>query len=50
MAQMNGFARHGLDRDAFEDKSSLAGLKSFDAFRESWREEWLPGQGLNADN
>ena len=31
---MNGFASHGLDEDAFGEKSGLqGGLKTFDAFR-----------------
>jgi hypothetical protein len=34
MAHMNGFAKHGLDDDAFSEKSALAELRSFDAFRE----------------
>jgi hypothetical protein len=34
MAHMNGFAKHGLDDDAFGEKSALSGLKTFDAFRE----------------
>jgi hypothetical protein len=34
---MNGFAKHGLDEDAFDEKSTLAGLKTFDAFRKSGR-------------
>ena len=33
---MNGFASHGLDEDAFGEKSGLqGGLKTFDAFRMS---------------
>jgi hypothetical protein len=36
MAHMNGFAKHGLDDDAFGEKSTLAGLRTFDAFRESY--------------
>ena len=33
MAQLNGgFSKHGLDEDAFGDKSTLAGLRTFDAF------------------
>jgi hypothetical protein len=40
MAHMNGFAKHGLDDDAFDAKSTLAGLKTFDAFRKSCR--YLP--------
>jgi hypothetical protein len=32
---MNGFAAHGLDEDAFAEKSGLTGgLRTFDAFRE----------------
>jgi hypothetical protein len=31
---MNGFADHGLDEDAFGEKSTLKGLQTFDAFRE----------------
>jgi hypothetical protein len=34
MAHMNGFAKHGLDDEAFGEKSALAGLRTFDAFRE----------------
>jgi hypothetical protein len=31
---MNGYASHGLDEDAFGEKSSVKGsLKTFDAFR-----------------
>ncbi len=37
MAHMNGFAKHGLDDDAFSEKSALSGLRTFDAFRESLR-------------
>jgi hypothetical protein len=37
MAHMNGFAKHGLDDDAFDEKSTLAELKTFDAFRKSCR-------------
>lgn len=33
MAHMNGFAKHGLDDDGFNEQSALAGLRSFDAFR-----------------
>lgn len=35
MAHANGFAEHGLNEDAFGEKSGLSGLKTFDAFRES---------------
>lgn len=31
---MNGYEKSGLDEDAFGDKGSLSGLKTFDAFRE----------------
>jgi len=31
---MNGFENKSLDEDAFGDKKALAGLKTFDAFRE----------------
>jgi hypothetical protein len=31
---MNGYEKKGLDEDAFGDKGSLSGLKTFDAFRE----------------
>jgi hypothetical protein len=31
---MNGFESKGLDEDSFGPKSSLAALKTFDAFRE----------------
>lgn len=31
---MNGFEAKGLDEDVFGEKSSLSGLKTFDAFRE----------------
>lgn len=31
---MNGFESKGLDEDAFGEKSGLAALKTFDAFRE----------------
>lgn len=31
---MNGYEKQGLDEDAFGDKGSLSGLKTFDAFRE----------------
>lgn len=31
---MNGIDSKGLDEDAFGDKGSLSGLKTFDAFRE----------------
>jgi hypothetical protein len=34
---MNGFADHGLDEDAFGEKSTLNGLQTFDAFREYTR-------------
>lgn len=30
---MTDFSRHGLDEDAFGDKSGLTALKTFDAFR-----------------
>ena len=33
MAHMNGFAKHGLDDDAFDEKSALSGLRTFDACR-----------------
>lgn len=34
---MNGFSAHGLDEDAFAEKSSLkGGLQTFDAFRKSF--------------
>ena len=34
---MNGFDSKGLDEDAFGDKAGLSsGLKTFDAFRESF--------------
>lgn len=32
---MNGFETKGLNEDTFGEKSSLSGLKTFDAFRES---------------
>jgi hypothetical protein len=32
---MNGFNEKGLDEDAFGEKTTLSGLKTFDAFRES---------------
>jgi len=35
MAHMNSFEKLGLDDDAFGEKSGLAGLKTFDAFRKS---------------
>ena len=31
---MNGFEAKSLDEDAFGEKPSLTGLKTFDAFRE----------------
>jgi hypothetical protein len=31
---MNGYEKSSLDEDAFGDKGSLSGLKTFDAFRE----------------
>lgn len=40
---MNGFESKGLDEDAFGEKSSLSGLKTFDAFRESLNNP-IPGQ------
>lgn len=30
---MNGFANHGLDESAFDEKGTTGGLKTFDAFR-----------------
>ena len=38
---MNGFDSKGLDEDAFGDKAGLSsGLKTFDAFRESFQSQW----------
>lgn len=34
---MNGFAKHGLDDDAFDEKSTLSGLRTFDAFRKLYQ-------------
>ena len=34
MAHMNGFAKHGLDDNAFSEKSTISRLRTFDAFRE----------------
>lgn len=33
MAQLDSFEKHGLDNDAFGEKSTLSGLRTFDAFR-----------------
>lgn len=32
---MNGFNEKGLDEDSFGEKTTLSGLKTFDAFRKS---------------
>lgn len=42
---MNGYEKNGLDEDAFGDKGSLSGLKTFDAFREFTNTSPIQEQG-----